>query len=390
MIAEEGSFQGRGEGVDRAGPVGDFERIVVEGIVVVHGVQVGQPDLDGGPRRPARASAPLQILAVIPHAPESIVPPQFLPERIALAPPVLSALHVQKSAGRIEVGIEHLRRVIEDAERGAVSPGGVKDHELHGRLGPLEGVPLTLQLLDAVQYGRGPRADVGVVHGDAQALNLSHNVLPAAELGDEDAFFVPHGGRVDVLIAEGTPFHRRDVKSSLVSERRRPHEGRGAVGGSIESLVDETAEGRNVAEVGVARHAGLDVERQRGYDGAQIGVAGAFPDSVDGSLDHTRPGLGRHHRIGHGHPAVVVRVHTHRHVRELLSDLGGHLLHLPRHRSTVGIAQDQRLGARLGGGPAAFQRVGRVVLVSVVEVLQIDKHPLPLAHEVADGIANHF
>ena len=65
-------------------------------------------------------------------------------------------------------------------------------------------------------------------------------------------------------------------------------------------------------------------------------------------------------------------------VAERLDDRGGRLGDEARQAAAVGVAEGDVLGAGLGGGAHAFERVAGVVAVAVEEVLGVEDRPLAL------------
>ena len=63
---------------------------------------------------------------------------------------------------------------------------------------------------------------------------------------------------------------------------------------------------------------------------------------------------------------------------------------LGRQRAAVGVAQHQPLGARIGGGPQAVERVPGVEGEAVEEVLGVEQHPLAGPDQVGDRLADHL
>ena len=60
-----------------------------------------------------------------------------------------------------------------------------------------------------------------------------------------------------------------------------------------------------------------------------------------------------------------------------------------RQRRAVGVAERQVLGAGVGGGAQAAQRVGGVVGIGVEEVLGVVDHALALVAQERDRVGDH-
>ena len=104
----------------------------------------------------------------------------------------------------------------------------------------------------------------------------------------------------------------------------------------------------------------------------EVGVAGALAVAVDGALHVRAARLDRDERVRDRAAGVVVRVDAERHV-ERERHLAHDAQHLVRQRAAVGVAEHDRVGAGLGGRPADLERVGRVGLVAVEEVLGVEE-----------------
>ena len=83
-------------------------------------------------------------------------------------------------------------------------------------------------------------------------------------------------------------------------------------------------------------------------------------------------------RVGDAAAGVVVRVDPQRRAGQRFGDDRERRADLRRQRAAVGVAQHQTLGARLGGGAQAVQRVARIEREAVEEVLGVEQHPLAL------------
>ena len=107
------------------------------------------------------------------------------------------------------------------------------------------------------------------------------------------------------------------------------------------------------------------------------------------------PGLHRGDGVGDRHLRVVVGVDAPGHAGcarvglERPPGVGEDGHHLVGQRAAVGVAQDQRPGARLARGPQRVQRIGPVRLVAVEVVLRVVDHlPAALGQE-RHGLRHH-
>ncbi len=122
-----------------------------------------------------------------------------------------------------------------------------------------------------------------------------------------------------------------------------------------------------------------ELELERGQDRDQVGVAAALAVAVHRALHHARALLDRDQRVGHAAAGVVVGVDADLHAIAQLGDHArGGLGDLRRQRRAVGVAERDVLGARLGRGAQAAQRVVGVVAEGVEEVLGVVDHALAL------------
>ena len=63
---------------------------------------------------------------------------------------------------------------------------------------------------------------------------------------------------------------------------------------------------------------------------------------------------------------------------------------LRRQRATVGVAQHDPLGPRVGRGPCAVKRIAGIFGEAVEEVLGVEQHALALSDEERDRLADHL
>ena len=204
---------------------------------------------------------------------------------------------------------------------------------------------MVLELLDGVE-------DLGDVSGspvevDAQLLGLHRERRAPGELAHDDAREVAHRDRVDVLVGLGQARGRARVHAALVRERARAHVGLVRVGREVRGLGDEVADLGEQLEL-VARDAVVaHLEHERRDDADEVGVAGALAVAVHGALHVRAAGLDGDERVRDRAAGVVVRVDAERHV-ERERHLAHDAQHLVRQRAAVGVAQHDRVGARLG------------------------------------------
>ena len=112
------------------------------------------------------------------------------------------------------------------------------------------------------------------------------------------------------------------------------------------------------------------LDRQVGYDAAEVGIAAPLTQTVDRALNLARPVPYRGQRVGHGQLAVVVRVNAERNsdlTRDFLDGLGD----LFGKRAAIGVAKHDPGGPGIGGSPQGSQRVIGIVLETVEKVLSV-------------------
>ena len=138
------------------------------------------------------------------------------------------------------------------------------------------------------------------------------------------------------------------------------------------------------------------LERQVGQDADHVGVAGPLAVAVDGRLDVADPGRDGGHRVGHRELGVVMGVDPEGQAGRVAergvqpgADQSDDRHQLVRERAAVGVAQDQRPGAALPGGPQGLDGVGRVVLEAIEEVLGVVHDLAPVIDDEADGVRDH-
>ena len=168
-----------------------------------------------------------------------------------------------------------------------------------------------------------------------------------------------------------------DVHAALVGERVATHVGRVGIGREVEQLGDVVGRRRQRRQLGVGEALVAELELEVGDDRDEVGVAAALAVAVHRALDVGGP---RHdprparwpprsrRRHGCGCPPAPRSPATPR--RRLMAaptDVG--------QRAAVGVAAHHGLGAGLGGGAQAAQRVVAVVGVAVEEVLGVVDRP---------------
>ena len=191
-----------------------------------------------------------------------------------------------------------------------------------------------------------------------------------------------------MLEGTGDLQHPVGVHAGLVGEGVVPHVGHGVGqvqvgdGGHLPGAVRQQLQ----PLLGDAGDAQLQL--QVGDHRRQVGVAAALPKAQERPLDLGRPGHDPHDAVGHGHAAVVVKVHPHRQA-EAADHLFHHRPHLLGEGPAVGVAQAQLVGAPLRRGLQGRQGEVPVVLVAVEEVLPVEDHHLAPVPQKPAALPDH-
>ena len=115
------------------------------------------------------------------------------------------------------------------------------------------------------------------------------------------------------------------------------------------------------------------LDGQIGYHRDQVGIAAAFAETIDGSLNLHRAGIDGGQGVGHGQIAVVVGVNAHRHGQG--GDGGpGDFGNFLGHCAAIGVAKHDQTRAGLGGGLDSFQCIFGIGLVPVEKMFGVENH----------------
>ncbi|MHC2216141.1 hypothetical protein ACVIGV_001529 [Rhizobium leguminosarum] len=133
------------------------------------------------------------------------------------------------------------------------------------------------------------------------------------------------------------------------------------------------------------------LQRQRRDQRHQIGIAAALADAVQRALDLPDTGFDGGKRIGDRLAGVVMRMDA----KTVPGNArGDHRLddrpHLRRLRTAIGVAEHHPAGAALIGRLGAGERIGRVGLEAVEEMLAIDDRLLARANRRLDTFGDAF
>ncbi len=109
----------------------------------------------------------------------------------------------------------------------------------------------------------------------------------------------------------------------------------------------------------------------------QVGVAAAFTDTVDGSLNLPRPCLHRRDGVRHRKATVIMGVDADIRIRQGLTNRGYRLGDLFGHGATIGITENDPFGAAFMGSLGAIKGKLGVVLIAIKEMLTIEHRLTP-------------
>ena len=153
-------------------------------------------------------------------------------------------------------------------------------------------------------------------------------------------------------------------------------------GRAVQHLVENARGVRERLEL-FGRHAGLEphricrLQQQRLDDRGEVGIAAAFAEPVQRALDLPHAGADRGERVRHAVVGVVVNMDAKTIARDVPDDLGHDPFDLLGQRAAIGVAQHDPARAGVIGRLGADERVSRIGLVAVEEMLAIDQRLAP-------------
>ncbi len=275
---------------------------------------------------------------------------------------------------------------------GAYSDLVPADEQLERRLGALEARPLGLQPLD--QLAQLLRID-HALEPVAELLGAHPGIRLAAELRHDEAAFVAHEPRVDVLVAHLDLGGRGAVDAALVRERGATHVRLVIVGVEVDDLGDVARQlGQHAQPAGwhdLVRRLQLEI----GEDRDEVGVSAPLAVAVDGSLDVAAAGGHGGERVGDRQLGVVVAVDAPRDRQSARVRVEGlargpdDVGEVARQGAAVGVAHHQRRGPGVACDTGARDRVGRVVAIAVKIVLEVVDHLAARGAAVPHRVADH-
>ena len=192
-----------------------------------------------------------------------------------------------------------------------------------------------------------------------------------------------------MLIGCGVFGNRRGVQPRLMRKGRSPDIGRLFGRHTVQNIVQHA---RCLAQPfkRCQRHAGLELtgvrffEQKRRNDRDQIGIAATLAQPIERALDLTRPCAHRRQRIGHRIFGVIVGVDADVITRNAAGNHGfGDLIDLLGQRATIGVTQHDPARTGIKCGVHRLQRIGRVGLIAVKEMLGIKQRLAALPDQMS-------
>ena len=175
----------------------------------------------------------------------------------------------------------------------------------------------------------------------------------------------------------------------LCAKALRPTNGLALVRLGVRQLPDEVRQLAQVAQLRRADDLVAHLQLQVGDDRAQVGVAAAFADAVDGALHLRRAVLHGDQTVGDAELRIVVAVDADRHLDGLAHgiDRGGDLVRQP---AAVGLAETHDVGAGVRRDTATLDRELRVVAEAVEEVLGVEDDRVDVPLQEDDAVVDHL
>ena len=159
----------------------------------------------------------------------------------------------------------------------------------------------------------------------------------------------------------------------------------------VGDLGHEVGQLRKAGQVIATRDGGqAQLEREIRPDRHEVGVAAALSVAVDGALHVPGPGLDGGEGVGHRQARVIVHMDPNDRSRtDLAHDASRHRGDLLGEAATVRVAQHHHRRAGVDRRAERGQRIGRIGLVAVEEVLGVVDHLTPGRMEMRDRVPDH-
>ncbi len=280
---------------------------------------------------------------------------------------------------------------LEELRQGAQHP---QRQQLETRLRAVIGIAVILARLDLVEDLAEPRValldlDPGLGQAAAQ-VRLPGLVRHRHEAG------IAHQPRIDVLVGGRVFEDRAGVQPGLVGEGAGTDVGRAAQRHAVEDIVKLARDlgKRDRLRLGhadiISRAVGF-LEQQRRDQGDQVGVAAALAEAIERALHLARAGIDRGEAARHRIAGIVMAMDRQPVAGDARFDhRAGDIVDLARQRAAVGVAQHHPARAGVVGGERRVERIGRIRLVAVEEMLGVKQRFLALCDDVFDRGADIF
>ncbi len=268
----------------------------------------------------------------------------------------------------VEIGdVEELRHGAEHAPR----------QQLERRIRGLVGVADRLALFDFVE--QAGHARIVLVHLQADAVEFGQHVGAAGLVRHQELAAIADRLGRDVLVGRRVLHDRRCMDAGLGCECAFADIGSMPVRGAVQPLVQLARHLREPLQL-LVRHIDLEaigeflLQLQCRDDRDEVGIAATLAQSVQRALDLAGAGAHGGERIGDRLFGVVVGVDADMIAGDDLDHFGNDRFNLVRQRAAIRIAQHHPAGAFVVSGARAGQRIGRIGLVAVEEMLAVEQH----------------
>ena len=211
---------------------------------------------------------------------------------------------------------------------------------------------------------------------------------PAGQLRHQDSSLVAQQRGIDVLVRGGVFLHGIDVEPAFVRERVGAHKGLALAPVHIGQLVHVSRQLRQPVEPFPVETCIAGLQHEVGYHRAEVRVAAPFAQAVDRALHVRHAMLDCYERVARSEVAVVVSVDAKPSGRHLPGrvdrgrDFAGQ-------RPSVGVAEHEHVRACVLRRGQCLERVRRVGLEAVEEVLRVEDHFTAVLLHVSHGVPDH-
>ncbi len=223
---------------------------------------------------------------------------------------------------------------------------------------------------------------------DPIGFDFVEQAAASSIVGDQHPLPITDASRIDMLIGGRVLQDCVNMHPAFVGKRGISDIGLMLIGHEIGNFRHKPGHILEMAQ-GIGQGLAFHFQREIRNNGTEVGISTTFPDAIDGPLYLLNAHLDRHQRVRHGHFTVVMGMDAKRYPTLTLHH-SADLTDLPRHRAPVGITENHSLRTRLYRFPDRAQRIVRVGLIAVEEMLRIVENAASFPTEVADGIADQL